>query len=66
MKTNDEEKIDKQIQSIKDIENKMKKKKDSQEIIIDKKYKYDDISDGDTIKIDKIEEVNEISDEKTK
>lgn len=61
MKDNDIKKIDEQIESLK---NASKKKEKTSEVIIDKKFEYDDIGVGDTKKIEEIEEIEEIEDTK--
>ena len=61
MKKDDIEKIDEQIESLK---NASKKKEKTSEVIIDKKYQYDDIGIGDTKKIEEIEEIKEDEDTK--
>lgn len=65
MKNDDIEKIDKQIESLKNASKKKSKTKNS-EIIIDKKYEYDDIGPNDTKKIDTIKDIKEPEVEKTK
>ncbi len=54
MKNDNIKKIDEQIENLK---NASKKKEKETEIIIDKKYEYDDIGDGDTKKIEDIEDI---------
>ena len=63
MKDDNIKKIDEQIENLK---NASKKKDKNREIIIDKKYKYDDIGVGDTKKIDTVSDIKEIDDEETK
>ena len=66
MKNDDIKKIDEQIENLKKASKKKDKEKES-EVIIDKKYEYDDIGDGDTKKIEDIEEIQEDAEiEKTK
>ena len=63
MKKDDIEKIDEQIEILK---NASKKKEKNSEIIIDKKYEYDDIGPNDTKRIETIDEIKEEDIEKTK
>ena len=64
MKNDNIKKIDDQIESLK---NASKKKVKDREIIIDKKYEYDDVGVGDTKKIDTVSEIKEeVVDEDTK
>lgn len=63
MKNDDIKKIDEQIESLK---NASKKKSKNREIIIDKKYEYDDIGVGETKKIDTVSEIKEEVVEETK
>ena len=64
MKDDDIEKIDKQIESLRKVS---KKKEKTKEVVIDKKYMYDDIGIGDTKKIDTVSNIEtEIKDDDTK
>lgn len=66
MKHDDIEKIDEQIKSIKNVEEKIKNDKSDSDIIIDKKYEYDDIGAGDTKKIEDIEDIENIEENNDK
>ena len=64
MKSDNIKKIDEQIESLK---NASKKKEKDREIVIDKKYGYDDVSSGDTKKIDTVSDIKEgVVEENTK
>ena len=64
MKSDNIKKIDEQIESLK---NASKKKEKDREIVIDKKYEYDDVSSGDTKKIDTVSDIKEgVVEENTK
>ena len=63
MKNDNIKKIDEQIENLK---NASKKKDKNREIIIDKKYEYDDIGVGDTKKIDTVSEIEEVVEETKK
>ena len=56
MKKDGIEKIDEQIENLK---NASKKKEKTSEVIIDKKYEYDNIGPNDTKKIDRIDDIKE-------
>lgn len=56
MKNDDIKKIDEQIENLK---NASKKKDKNREIIIDKKFEYDDVGIGDTKKIDTVSDIKE-------
>ena len=64
MKDDNIKKIDEQIENLKKAS---KKKEKTSEVIIDRKYKYDDIGAGDTKKIDNVSSIkDEIKEEDTK
>ncbi len=63
MKDDNIKKIDEQIESLK---NASKKKDKNREIIIDKKFEYDDIGVGDTKKIENVSEIEEVVEETKK
>ena len=63
MKKDNIEKIDEQIESLKNVSKKTDK---TSKVIIDRKYDYDDIGENDTKKIDTIEDIQVDSFENTK
>ena len=57
MKDDDIKKIDEQIENLKNAST-IRNKEEDREIIIDKKYDYDDIGAGDTKKLDTVSDIN--------
>lgn len=63
MKDDDIKKIDKQIESLK---NASKKKSGTREVIVDKKFEFDDIGVGDTKKVETVSDIKDEDVEETK